>query len=477
MQNKYRNLLSNTLLFTIGSFGSKFILFFLVPLYTNCLTTEEYGVADLINTSVNLIIPFITLSVNDAILRFTLSKQIKPENVIKNSILVLCSAILLICAMYPIIDYIKPFGDWTYIFIILTSLSLVRGAFSIYLKAIDRIKIFTIDSIIYTFSLAILNILLLVIFKWEIKGYFYAQIISMIFSIIYQSISGLILSDIRKGKVDRVLLKQMLKYSTPLIVNAISWWIINSIDRYMINFYMTSSDVGIYAVASKMPALLTTITSIFSSAWVISSIVEYEESKDEEFYSNVFSYYMCFLTLFCSLVLIIIKPFMSIYVGNNFNDSWKYVPFLLVGSIYYTFSNFFMTLYKSEKKNLREISATTIGAIFNIVINLLLIPKIGIIGACIATYFSQLLLIIYCIHDTRKFFKFRIDFKLLILNSFILLIQCINLWLYTKITLIISIICLIILTYINRNNMKTIIRALLDLIKRKGVSNNEGKKS
>lgn len=61
MNNKYNKLVKDTLIFALGSIGSKFILFFLVPLYTNCLTTEQYGIADLVFTIAQIFIPIISL--------------------------------------------------------------------------------------------------------------------------------------------------------------------------------------------------------------------------------------------------------------------------------------------------------------------------------------------------------------------------------------------------------------------------------
>ena len=71
-KNKYRDLSKNTILFTINSFGSKIISFLLVPLYTYVLSTSDYGTADLVTSTVSLLVPVLTLNVQDAVLRFSL---------------------------------------------------------------------------------------------------------------------------------------------------------------------------------------------------------------------------------------------------------------------------------------------------------------------------------------------------------------------------------------------------------------------
>lgn len=423
MKDKYRRLLSDTGLFAIGNFGSKFILFFLVPLYTNILTTSEYGMADFITTSTVLLMPFVTLSINDALLRFCLDKNEDKENVLWQSGYVLVGANILLVLLYMPIKKINLFVGFDLFFLIITSLLSVRSLFSLYLKSIGKIRVYAIDSILYTLVLCISNIIFLLVIKMRLKGYLLAQIIALLFSILFIIYYGKIFKNKCIKKLDIYLLKKMLKYSIPLIANAMSWWIINSSDRYMLKYILGNESVGLYAIATKMPSLLTSITSVFYQAWLISSIVEYEKEKDKEFYKNVFKVYLFILSIGASGILLFLKPFMKIYVGSEFVQSWKFVPVLLMASIFSTFANYFMAFYKSAMKNYREVVATGIGALTNILLNLCLIPAIGIQGACIATLFSEMIMTLFVIYDTRRFFKFEINFFKFFMAIIIILIQ------------------------------------------------------
>ncbi|CAH1232810.1 hypothetical protein PAECIP111891_07100 [Paenibacillus allorhizoplanae] len=425
MQKKYKSLFSNTIIFAIASLGSKFILFFLLPLYTNTLTTSEYGISDLLVTSANLIIPFITLSINDSILRFGLDKNINSGQVFKNTCLILLGSTALMLALYPFVGLFKPWASWVGYFVLITILQMFRSSFSLYLKSIDKIKIFALDSILYTFLLATGSIVLLLILKMGLNGYFIAMIFAMSVSLIFQIIAGKLYGYFINSNVNKDLLKKMLVYSIPLITNAASWWVINFSDRFMLNYFRTEVEVGLYSVASKIPSLVTTFSSVFLQAWVISSITEYDEKRDKGFYKRVFSIYSLFLVLTASTFMIIVKPFMSFYVGNDFMGSWKAVPYLLLGAIFYSYSPFFTAIYKSAKKNIREMTATLINAILNILLNLFLVPKYGLMGAVMATMIANLAVSMYCIFDSRRFFSFFIDFKILYFNFLILIIQCV----------------------------------------------------
>ena len=75
MNVKYTILLKDTFIFALGSFGSKIILFFMVPLYTNYMTTEEYGIADLVFTVAQFLTPIMSIVIHDAVIRYGLSKE------------------------------------------------------------------------------------------------------------------------------------------------------------------------------------------------------------------------------------------------------------------------------------------------------------------------------------------------------------------------------------------------------------------
>ena len=144
MKNKYKDLTLNTLIFTISSFGSKFISFFLVPLYTAVLTTSEYGSVDLMTTTAQLLIPVLTLNVQDAVLRFTLDDNYNKEDIIKvSSRTIMISSLLTIV----ILSLTKSFGiidlDNNYLFFLFFSylMGTINNSLNMYLRSTNKMKI------------------------------------------------------------------------------------------------------------------------------------------------------------------------------------------------------------------------------------------------------------------------------------------------------------------------------------------------
>lgn len=423
---RYSQLVSNTFLFALGNFGSKFLVFLLLPLYTTALTTGEYGISEILLTATNLVIPFVSVSIQDATLRFGLDKHNNEGEVIKNTVVILIIGSFISCFLIPLVRLYRPLADWSTFFVVITIVYMFRNAFSIYIKAIDKSKLFAIDSILYTAVLMVLNILLLVVFPMGLRGYFLAIIISTVISIGFLSTFGHILQSCRESKVNRELMRDMIRFSIPMIFNNVSWWIINSSDKMMIEYFMSAGDSGIYSVAAKMPSLITAVTTVFNQAWLISSIKEYDTSRDSRFFTNTFSAFNALIILFSAVMILIIKPFMQVYVGPSFVDSWQFVPLLLLGSIFQAYASFFGAIYTSAKKNVSVMMTTFLAAAVNIGLNIVLIQRIGIQGAVIATAVAYFIVFVFRIIDSQKYVRFTIDFKVVSTSVLILTVQCIS---------------------------------------------------
>ena len=101
MKQKYKMLFSDTVVFTISSFASKILVFLLIPLYTAVLSTKQYGIADLITNTVNVIYPILTLSIMEATLRFAFDENNKNTDVLNNSLFVIFVAEVVILIIWP----------------------------------------------------------------------------------------------------------------------------------------------------------------------------------------------------------------------------------------------------------------------------------------------------------------------------------------------------------------------------------------
>ena len=156
--NKYKKLFSNTVAMTIGQFSSKVLSFLLIPLYTSILTTEEYGIYDIIVTTVTLLTPFLTLVISEAVLRFAIDNEYDNRYVftIGISLVFLGSGILLLLS--PLLSFVKsiaPYRLWIIAFFFVMNLHTVLIQF---LKGINKVTQYSIMGVISTITTLVFNI-------------------------------------------------------------------------------------------------------------------------------------------------------------------------------------------------------------------------------------------------------------------------------------------------------------------------------
>lgn len=462
-KNRGKNFIQDIFIFALGGVGSKLLLFLLVPLYTNVLTKEEYGTADLVSTVAELIIPFLSVVIYDTVLRFGLSKYERKEDVLVVALIVWCASWIVSLLIIPAVRLYPILSDWKWYLYFFVNVSIGSSIFLNYIKVKGLNKLFAIINITQTFILVALNVLFLIVFKWGVGGYLLSSVLSIGLSLIIIVIFGKIISDLKNAKFDFKLLRRMLVYSFPLILNNVSWWVIHSSDKIMLELMIGVVALGVYTVATKIPSLINVVVSFVSSAWNISATKEMEDSNDVKFYSDVFRYLTFFVFGACIFIVFIIKPFMSVYVGKEFNEAWQYTPLLLVSAVFSAISAYCGSLYGALKKPVHSMLTTLLAAIINIVLNFIFIPRYGIWGAIIGTVVAYFVIALVRLLDVLHYLKLELSYPLLVANCIIIIGQAVfvSMDCYKYIVSGISLISFILL------NIKTIISIFNKIGKRK----------
>ena len=445
-RNKY--LLKNTVIFSIGNFGTKIISFFLVPLYTNILTTREYGTVDLIYTIGMVLVPLLTLNIGESIMRFALDKDADCDKIMSTGITILIFGAIIGLLILPIANLFESVSNYS-IYIYLYTLTLAFSQiFLCYLRGKEFLLKYSIGNIIQSLTIAIFNIIFLIGMKKGIEGYLMAYILANVCTGLYGFWAGKVNLVIKKYSIDIELSKNMIKYSVVLIPNSFMWWIMNSSDRMMVSAMISVTANGVYAVAYKIPTLLSTITTIFNQAWSYSAIRE-DESEDKEEYNNrVYENLVTIVIVVATGLLMIMKPFLSVYVGKEYYAAWHYVPYLIVGFVFMTLGSFIATSYTVHKDSMGFLISGTVGAIINLILNFILIPMMGVSGAAFATCISYFGVFVYRIKDTQKYIKLRVFKRKQIWGYALLILSAMTCYLDNCIgqtLLVIEFICIILL--------------------------------
>ena len=423
-KNKYTTLISNTIIFALGTFGSKLLVFLLMPRYTSVLTTAEYGAMDVVVNVSNMLLPLVIVSINDGVIRFGMDRAYKRRDVFSTGIWVSLAGFGIFLIFWPAMKKIGMISDYTALIYLYVLAAALQGVSAQFVRAMGLVRLFAFNGILNTLSTVVFNVLFLVMMKWGMYGYILSVILSNVASMIFLWIAARLYRYMRWWKgIDRDTVREMIIYSLPLIPATIMWSITNVSDRFFVTHYLGEAQNGIYSVAYKLPTIISVISAIFTQAWQLSAIGERESDDREQFYSNIFKSYQTIVFLAAGGILLLIKPLMHLLVSDSFFEAWQYTPLLVVSVVFSCFSSYFASFYMASKKNIMAMVTIFLGALLNVVLNYYLIPIYGLNGAAGATAASYIFIFVIRAIDTRRLFCIDLGLRKLLLNSLLLGLQ------------------------------------------------------
>lgn len=473
--NRYKELLKNTGALAISQFSSKILVFLLVPLYTSVLSTAEYGVYDLTQSTIQMLVPLLTVNIVDAVMRFLMDRDADQSAIIMVGIRYLLFGlglagtimiVLRISGLFPTIDGLELL-ILTYFIATMIQQFMVQTA-----KGLDCVKSMAIAGVLGTFTTIIGCILCLLVFNMGLKGFYVANILGQIVPAFYLSVRveiwkycKLSLSKQRTQSVH----KEMLVYCVPLLANTLGWHVNNYFDKYVVVAMMGEAANGLLGVAYKIPTILVTLQSIFNQAWQISAVKGYQDDDRSKLYCNIFAMMNVVMSLSCSVLIFLIKILAKILFAKDFFVAWEFVPILLVSSVVNASGGVIGAILGAQKNSRAMANAGFAGIVVNIVLNILLVNKMGIQGAVVATLISSF--VMYAVRQmyVKNFFGKEIVIKTLI--SWILLVvqSIVAIRLQTNSGYLIQILLIAMLVVCNWKHVRKFIDALLSKICKKGI--------
>ena len=434
-------------------------IIFLLPLYTAFLSTTEYGVIDLLNTLISLMIPIISFQLDMGIFRFLIDKRKEKhaqKDLITSTIYFISVQILIYLLIF---SFISKWVHNEYKYFLASNL--VATVFSNLFLQIARgqgdNKKYAIGSFLAGVATLILNVIFIAKFRMGAYGMLYAHLIGNIVCIMYTFISLHLYKYISVKNYNKKVLKEVLKYSIPLIPNAISWWIVNVSDRIIITYFMNIAMNGIYSVANKFSSLITIVYNVFNIAWTESAAVNFNSDDRNEYFSNIFNITIRFFGALC-LGIIAFMPFIfNLLVNGNYGQAYLQIPILILSTMFNILVSFLGSIYVAKKLT-KEISKTSfIAATINIIVNITLINKIGLFAASISTLVAWISMFIYRLIDSKKYVKLKVNKTLTISIIAICIISLITYYIRNITLCVITVLIVTIYAvYINLDNIKFI---------------------
>lgn len=394
MNQRVKYLLKNTGILTIGSFSSKILVFLLVPLYTSVLSTEQYGAYDLVNTTVQMLMPILTVSIYEGVMRFVMDETKQRDQVITVGIKYLLigtavfSALLGLNVVFRLWEFAADYALYIWMFFFF---SLLYQFASQLARGFEQVKVMAVAGVISTVIIIAGNLLFLLVFSMELKGFFLSYIISYIVPDVY------ILCRIRiwryvRGRINKPLEKELISYSAPLVLNTLGWWANSALDRYIVTWLCGISVNGIYSVSYKIPSILNTMQGIFVQAWQISAIKENVSKDSPQFYGRILDTVNFLMSACCMVLIALTIPIARILFAKDFFEAWQFAPFLLLSCVINVAGGVLGPILSAKKNSKAMANAALFGALSNLILNIILVHFMGAQGAAIATAISSMVI-------------------------------------------------------------------------------------
>lgn len=460
-QSKYRYLFKNILAFLCGNFGTKLIGFLMVPLYTNVLLPEEYGEIDLVLSLAGIITPFIACGIHEGVMRFSLDHNADHKLIFSIGLrfFLISSGVFLIVS--PALLLIPVVSDSIWFLVSYCIINEFMTIILCYIRGKDNVKLYAFLGFLHAFISALLNIILLSVLHTGLFGYKLSMLIAPVVTSIIAIALGRLRRDFSVSKWDSNLSREIFKFSFALLPNAILWWCINASDRFFVTYLLGTSSNGLYAIAYKIPTILTTISSIFMQSWQMSAIKLNEEKDETDFTSRIYRSLVFFSGLATALLILANKEILHIYVASEYREAWVISPPLMIAFFAGALSTFWGSFYIAAKKMKFYLISAVFGAISNIVLNFLLINRFGIIGAAIATAIGYIVVLIVRVFGIKKTAKLNFFNKQLVYTILCLLMILIVSYLPTYIKWPVGSLVIVLYLLVNRTEFTHIVKKLV----------------
>ena len=468
-----KQLLKNTAIVTVGKISTQLVTFLLLPVYTAILSTTEYGVVDLLNTLVSLLLPIVTFQVEQALFRKLIEIREDEEQkgvVITTTII----SVTIQCIVYLMIFLlISTFINNEYKYFLATNV--IASIFSSLMLQMTRglgdNTTYAIGSFITTLSTIILNILFIVVFRFGAYGMLTATMLANIVCVIYITIRKKIYKYIIPSQFNMNTLKKLWKYSFPLIPNALSWWIFTASDRIIVSAMLSVGANGILSVAHKFPNVYISFYNILNITWTETAALHINDEDSEKFFSNIIN---IIIKIFSSLAIGIIAclPFVfNIIINQKFAEAYLYVPILMFASICNVVIGAISVVYVAKKDTKAIASTSIVSAIINIITHLGLIKFIGLYAAPVSTAIAYFSMMIYRFIHVRKYITIKLEKGLILKITIVMALAIIAYYIRNIYFNIFTLVIVIIFVYLLN---KSFAKMILDMVKSKFVGGKNG---
>lgn len=403
-------LLKTTGVYMIGSMLSKVLNLVILPYISSQLTTEEYGVYDLIQTIVSVVLPIFTMQAIEAAFRFVYLEE-KKGNVLTNVWGIIIAGSALFAVLLYVADAVFLHLEYTFYLLIYFIFNVLINMFQRVARCYDNNKVYSVSGVIQTFVLLVSQYVFLKYFNMKLNGLVYAYAISVVVVCVYIEICIRHIKELDIKTISKDVLKRIIRFSAPLIPNNISWWAISSVNRIVIVSFISYSANGIFSMSNKFASIVTMVASTFQLAWQEYGLTEKDNPDRERIFSEVFRHFLIVLACVTSGGILLQQIFFKTLIDPQYAESFYYIPIVMAGVAFSAINSFFGAGYFIYEKTNSAFKTTVVGAIISIALCLAFVKPFGLYGISAASGIAYAFMWVMRAVTMRSYFKIHINIK------------------------------------------------------------------
>ncbi|MBY0029985.1 lipopolysaccharide biosynthesis protein [Priestia aryabhattai] len=406
--------LSNKIsIYFIGMMSSKILSVLLIPLYAFYVSASALGYYDYMQTVMSITIPIVYIAIWEAILKFVLSEsnEVTRKKVISTSAFFSMTITLFLAVLVFVILY--KFTSQPLSIILLVPIMFVTYGLAViwqYLaRSLEQNKVYVFAGVVSTI-INFLAVLILVCFvDLKLEGLFLSYIFGQFSIIVFIERKLCIRNYLRIGHFDYGVLRKMLTFSAPLVLNLISLWLMSAFGRFIITNELGTNANGLFSFANKFSLIITMIGSVITMAIVEEAILSTREKGiNPQFKKNIeliCKIFQCAILIAVPMIVI----FYSFISQTDYYASLKYAPWLLLYAVATTVSANVGSIFQAINKTRYQFLTTVIGSLMTVSIAYIFIASIGIYSVIVGQIVGSIVMLFARYLLVNKYVNFKIN--------------------------------------------------------------------
>ena len=383
--------------------------------YTYYISPDDFGYYDIVLTLTFLAMGFITFQLRDGTFRFLLDNEDEytRKGVVSFSYKLMAQSSLVVLLVGIVFSFFYDIRDWGWIVAFVITLSLYEVEVQI-VRGLGQNKSFVLAGILTAFQIGLYSLIFVAWLRMGIAGIFCSNILSRLVTMVIIEFRARVFKRYFIVSFrDKSLNRALLKYSLPLLPNAVCWWLLGSSSRLFIEHFLGLEANGIFAVAMKFSTILETFSVIVYQAWQETAIKQYGAADRSKFFSRIFNTYILILSVLALIFVFVLKINYSWLVDSRYLESLQYLYPMFISVICFALASFYDLGYQCSKQTVRNLPGVITTTGLNLIMNYVFIRFMGIWGIVLSSILSYLFMLGFRIIDTWKFFPVKVSMEII----------------------------------------------------------------